>query len=159
MRGPEADPSNSALADSFYTGESGGWVDESVDLTPYTGNSILIRFAYITDPILTFGGLALDNISVPELGYYDDAESLTSGWTAAGFDRVTASIPQQWQLQLITFPDGRPEVKRLELNDNQQLTYELFLEESDEQAILVVAASSPKTLEQARYRLQIEESR
>ncbi len=159
MRGRDADPRNSALADNFYTGQSGGWVDESIDLTPYTGNSILIRFAYVTDPIKTFGGLALDNISVPELDFYDDAESLTTAWTAAGFDRVTSSIPQQWQLQLITFPDGRPEVKRLELNDNQQLTHELSLDESDGQAILIVAASSPKTLEQARYRLQIEELR
>ena len=121
------------------------------------GKSILIRFAYVTDPIKTYGGLALDNIAIPEIDFYDDAETPSSGWITSGFNQVTASIPQKWQVQLITFPNGKPEINRLQLNENQQLRRELARNDSDEQAILIVAASSPKTLEQARYRLQIEE--
>jgi hypothetical protein len=157
MHGPESDPRDTALVDNFYTGQSGGWSNESIDLTPFAGNSIQIRFVYVTDPIKTYGGFALDNISIPEIGFYDDVETESSGWTEVGFDRITTSIPQLWHLQLITFPGGKPEVTKLELDDKQQLNLNLFLDESDEQAILIVAASSPQTLEQARYRLQIEE--
>ena len=62
----------------------------------------MIRFAYVTDPILTKGGIGIDNIAIPEIGLYDDVESSLEGWTAEGFERVTATIPQQWHLILIT---------------------------------------------------------
>ena len=32
-----------------YTGSSGGWVRERVDLTPYAGGNVLVRFEYVTD--------------------------------------------------------------------------------------------------------------
>ncbi|MFZ0546451.1 MAG: hypothetical protein WAM60_13485, partial [Candidatus Promineifilaceae bacterium] len=99
---PADNPADAALADRFYTGRSDAWQQESVDLTPYAGQNIMIRFVYMTDPILTFGGLAVDDISIPEIGFFDDAETLADGWVAEGFDRVTAEMPQTWHLQLIT---------------------------------------------------------
>src|SRR5690606_31536237 len=38
------DPANAALADRFYTGQSGQWLPESVDLTPFAGQQIWLRF-------------------------------------------------------------------------------------------------------------------
>lgn len=153
--GPEDDPSDSALADRFYTGRSDGWRRETVDLTPYTGRLIQLRFVYLTDLILTFGGIALDNIAIPEVGFFDDAETLAPGWTAEGFERVTATIPQQWHLQLVTFPDGDPVVQPLALSAEQTLSLSIALDDSGRQAILIVAASAPMTLEQAHYHLEI----
>ncbi|VAW33383.1 hypothetical protein MNBD_CHLOROFLEXI01-2713, partial [hydrothermal vent metagenome] len=59
----EDDPSDVAYTDQFYTGESGQWVKETADLTPFAGQVIQIRFEYVTDPILTFGGIAFDDIA------------------------------------------------------------------------------------------------
>jgi immune inhibitor A len=64
---PQDDPSGKALAPRFYTGTSDGWLSERIDLSAYAGQEILLRFSYVTDPILTYGGLALDNISIPEI--------------------------------------------------------------------------------------------
>ena len=153
MAGAEQDPSDSALADHFYTGRSEEWRRERIDLTPYTGQEILVRFAYVTDMVLTFGGLALDDIALPEIDFFDDAESDVGGWTAAGFERVTGSIPQQWQLQLITFPDGQPVIERLPLTADQTLAQPLDLAASDGQAILIVSAWAPMTLQPAAYHL------
>lgn len=155
---PEDDPSDSALAERFYTGRSAGWQTETIDLTPYAGQRVLLRFAYVTDPILTFGGLALDNITVPEIGFFDDAESLDAGWVAEGFDRVTGEIPQQWHLQLITFTNGVPSVETLALNERYSTQSSVSLRDSGGQAILIVAATAPMTLEQAHYRLTVEET-
>jgi hypothetical protein len=163
MRGldPVDNPSGNALADRFYTGESGRWITETVDLAPYVGQEILLRFAYVTDPILTYGGLALDNISIPAIGFYDDAESAGAGWEVDGFTRATATLPQQWHLQMITFPGGVPTVTPLPLDagpadatSTPSLTYPVNLDSSGGEAIVIVAASAPLTLEQAHYRLQ-----
>ncbi|MFW6042511.1 MAG: hypothetical protein ACOC9C_02390 [Chloroflexota bacterium] len=149
-------PAGTALTERFYTGQSDGWVEESIDLAPFGGEEILLRFSYVTDPILTYGGLALDNISIPEIGFYDDAESDVDGWESAGFTRATATLPQQWQLQLITFDNGAPQVTLLDPDADQTLAHTVDLAQSDGEAILIVAAYAPLTLEEAVYRLQIE---
>ncbi len=154
MQGVESDPSDSALAERFYSGRSDEWRRELVDLTPYAGQEILIRFAYLTDMVLTFGGLAVDDIAIPEIGFSDDGETDVAGWTAEGFERVTGSIPQQWQLLMITFPDGRPSVERLNVAADQTLAHSLDLFDSDGEAILIVSAWAPTTLQPAGYHLE-----
>ncbi|MBX3058180.1 MAG: immune inhibitor A [Anaerolineae bacterium] len=146
------DPSESALTDRFYTGASDGWVPETIDLTPYAAQEILLRFEYVTDPILTFGGLALDNIAIPEIGYGDDAESDT-GWTAEGFVRATGYVPQTWHLLFITFGATGPVVQEIEvMGDN---TAVIIPPNSAQDSILIVAATAPMTLLPAYYRLSI----
>lgn len=154
-RDPEDNSNESALTDRFYTGQSEGWIEESIDLSAFAGQEILLRFSYVTDPILTFGGLALDNISIPEIGFYDDAETPDAGWRAEGFTRASATLPQSWHLQLITFPDDVPTVSALPTDAAQTLTHSVNLEESGGEAILIVAATAPMTLEEGSYRLEI----
>jgi hypothetical protein len=153
---PTDNPSGLALADRFYTGRSESWQQETVDLSPYAGQNIQIRFAYLTDPILTFGGLAVDNIAIPEIDFYDDVETSADGWEAEGFDRVTAVMPQQWHLQLITQSNGTYNVEYLPLEVGQALNHTFSLDNSNGEAILIVATSAPMTLELAHYQLSIE---
>ncbi|MCP5096510.1 MAG: hypothetical protein GY943_13235 [Chloroflexi bacterium] len=150
------DPSDVAYTDRFYTGRSRDWVKETADLTPYIGQSVLIRFEYVTDPILTFGGIAFDNIAIPEIGFFDDAET-DSGWDANGFVRATGYVPQPWHLILITFQDGAPVVEPLEISADNTATATLSLDNSGGgRPILIVAASAPMTLEPAYYQFEIE---
>ena len=152
---PEHDPSHSAYADRFYTNSSDGWVQESIDLTPYAGQEILLRFEYVTDEIYTQSGLALDDINIPEINFYDDAESLDEAWLADGFIRATGSIPQQWHLQLITFPDGTPQIQFLTLDDVASGQFEIAMTQGEQPPILIVAATAPMTLQPANYTLAI----
>jgi bacillopeptidase F (M6 metalloprotease family) len=158
MQGLDAvdDPANAAYAGRFYTGRMRQWVDETIDLSDYAGQEILLRFEYVTDPILTFGGLALDNIAIPEIGFYDDAETAAAGWTADGFTRAAAYLPQTWHLLLVTFEGDAPVVTELETAANGTLSYTLEASSSTQQPILIVAAASPMTLELAHYRLAFE---
>ena len=39
-----------------YTGDSGGWIGETVDLTRYLGRGILLRFQYVTDDAVNGSG-------------------------------------------------------------------------------------------------------
>lgn len=153
---PADDPSGGALTERFYSGRERRWLQETADLTPFAGQQIQIRFEYVTDPILTYGGLALDNIAVPEIGFYDDVERLSGGWLAEGFSRVTAVMPQQWDVQLVTFPGGVATVQSLALTAAQTASISLDLSASSERPVLIVAASAPMTLQKAHYRLQFE---
>jgi hypothetical protein len=67
------------------TGNSGGdWVDASFDLSAYTGQTILIRFSYVTDGATLGDGWLLDVITVGPAGspvFADDAETLKPEWT------------------------------------------------------------------------------
>ena len=56
------------------TGGSTGWVEDSVDLTPYAGSEVLIRFEYVTDDAVNGRGLCLDDFAIDEIGWADDAE-------------------------------------------------------------------------------------
>jgi len=152
---PADDPAGSALTDRFYTGRQRAWVEEHVDLTPFAGRQIQIRFEYVTDLILTYGGFALDNIAIPEIGFYDDVETVDDGWLAEGFTPVTAILPQTWHLQLIRYADGFPVVEALSLDEGQRLTFPVT-GNGGKRPILIVAATAPMTLEPARYRLVIE---
>ena len=153
---PEDDPSDSALAPRFYTGRSGAWVSESIDLSEFAGQEILLRFEYVTDPILTFAGFAVDNIAIREIDFFDDAETLDEGWIAEGFTRVTSRLPQQWPLQLITFDDdGRPSVERLVADGDGRLSHTFQALPGTRRPLLIVAAIAPETLELAHYSLAV----
>ncbi len=157
MQGDAAadDPSDVAYTDQFYTGRSREWLQESIDLSPFAGQVVQIRFEYVTDPILTFGGIAFDNIAIPEIEFFDDAET-DAGWNANGFVRTTGYMPQKWHLILITFVDGAPVVERLSLNEDNTLSADISLDDSGGgRPILIVAAASPMTLESAHYQFEI----
>lgn len=69
-----------------YTGTS-SWVRDSINLSNYTGKNIYLRFHYVTDTHVSFGGWWLDNISVKtEHGILFSAEgNSTGGWNTSGF--------------------------------------------------------------------------
>lgn len=94
-----------------YTGTSGNgatpsWVRDEVDLTPYAGGEVLIRFEYATDLYEGRLGLAIDNVEIAELGYLDGAED-PGGWMLDGFIRTDNRFSQPWVLRLIQ--PGAPE--------------------------------------------------
>lgn len=138
-----------------YTGESGGWVEETIDLSPYAGKQILLRFEYITDDAVTQPGFLLDDIRIPEIGYADDVEGDDGGWISEGWLRTDNVLPQEF-LVLLVQPSASPLVTRL-LGAGQapQGEWELTLSSSSEPAVLVVAGLAPVTTEPARYRLTL----
>ncbi|MFB0535521.1 MAG: hypothetical protein ACETWR_11120 [Anaerolineae bacterium] len=150
-----------------YTGKSGveadaseapdakpQWVLEEIDLTPYAGQQILLRFEHVTDDAYNSPGFCVDDISIPELGYHHDAES-DDGWIALGFIRTDNTLPQRYLVQLIEW-GAETRVRRMQLDEAQrgQLVVE-GLGNEVERAVLVVSALAPKTTELASYQYSI----
>ena len=142
-----------------YTGISGGggepiWVEESIDLSPYAGGKILVRFEYVTDEAANKVGFVVDDFSIPELGYADDGE--TGGdWVAEGFILLNNLVDQRFIVQLIEFGD-KIKVREITLDAQQRGEANLNgFGKGVEHTVLVVAAVTPITTEVARYRFSI----
>ena len=143
-----------------YTGRSGGgaaaeWIQERVDLSPYAGQEVVVRFEYITDDAVNRPGLVLDDIAIPEIDYFSDFEKDADGWEPAGFIRHANVLPQRWLVQLILF--GRETtVQRLELNEDQTGEWVIPLEGRTDRAVITISGLAPVTTEMGSYGYEIE---
>jgi hypothetical protein len=144
------DDPNAVNFGNGFTGLSDGWVREVVDLTPYSGQKVQIRFEYLTDDGPVHAGILLDDIEVPELGYLDEAESSQGSWVVHGFTRTTMIIPQEWLVQLITQRHDHTTVERLQLTADNSGSWTVNLG-PDETAVLVVSGITRVTTGPAEY--------
>ena len=131
-----------------YTGDSGGrWLDEEIDLTPYAGGELLLRFEYVTDAATHGRGFAVDDIEVPELAFVDGAAA-DGDWLREGFRRVDGPLEQRFLLRLISVEPGRPpSVRPGDFNVGNVAQVLL----GPEPVTVVVAAVTRGTTEEAAY--------
>jgi hypothetical protein len=133
-----------------YNGLSGDepvWIEESVDISQYAGKDVQLRFEYITDAAVNGEGFLLDDISIPEIGYFSDFEQDDGGWAAAGFVRIQNLIPQNFRLSLITL-GNTPQVQPIPLSADNTATIPVGSDDS----ILVVSGTTRFTRQPATYR-------
>ncbi|MDI7275649.1 MAG: immune inhibitor A [Anaerolineae bacterium] len=161
----EYNPNGNAFGPG-YTGFSGHppgsetrltaqWVREEIDLSSYAGQQILVRFEMATDDAVNLPGLCIDDISVPEIGFVDGAESELAGWEAEGFVRIDNELPQSFLVQVIE-QGLEVRIQRLRLDGGQRgiLTVDGF-GRGTQQAILAVSGLTRHTTETAGYRYSI----
>ena len=84
-----------------FTGYSGGWIPVSMDLSAFAGHTIDLYFTSWQDGAFTLQMMYVDDISIPEVGFYDDVEAGADGWTTTGWYRTTGILPNDWQATLI----------------------------------------------------------
>jgi hypothetical protein len=68
-----------------FTGVSGGWMPVSMDLTPFAGHDIDLYFTTWQDGAFTLQMMYVDDIGIPEIGFFDDVEGGEDGWTSTGW--------------------------------------------------------------------------
>jgi len=136
-------------------GETAEWVQEQVDLSPYAGGQVDIRFEYLTDDAVNRPGFLLDDIAIPEIGYWDDVEAGEDGWVANGFARIDNVLPQRYLVQLIEVGDSvRVRRMALDATNSGQLSVEDLGERLD-YAVLTISGKTPFTTETASYTYRI----
>lgn len=138
-----------------YNGESRTWIQESLDLSAYAGQAVLIRFQYITDPAVIQPGFLLDEVSLPELGYATGFEDDDGGWQAEGFVRVDNRLPQTYLVQLIVHHGGQTHVERLTLDAANTGSFPLSLNSGD-RAVLVVSGATYFTTQPAAFEWTVD---
>ncbi|MCA9909800.1 MAG: immune inhibitor A, partial [Anaerolineae bacterium] len=136
-----------------YTGQSMGWQRETISLDAYAGHEISLRFSVITDDAVTRPGMALDDVTIPELGYRSDFERDAGGWNSEGWVWVENVLPQQMWVQAIQFTTNGPVITRWLANASAQ--WSLPLESEVDAVVIALSPFAPVTLTPADYRLTI----
>jgi immune inhibitor A len=141
-----------------YTGRSGGgarpdWIEEAVDLAPYGGGPVWLRFSYVTDDAILREGIVLDDIRLDALGYLDGAEAPVIDWDVEGWTRVGGVLPQTWSVQVIEWNQGVADARRLPVDASGRASWSV--PGALDRAVLAVAGTAPVTLQRARYNVDI----
>lgn len=157
--GTDTDPTGNSYGWG-YTDASGGekgnseWIEESVDLSKYAGQQVLVRFEYVTDAAINGEGFEIDDITIVETGYFEDFEAGEGGWTAVGFARVHNLLPQTFRLALIA-EGNDPSVQIIDLPASNMVDIPLDFNAADSYT-LVVMGSTRFTRELGKYQITFE---
>jgi hypothetical protein len=136
-----------------YSGESGGWVSESVPLDAYAGQPVLIRFQLITDDAINQPGMAIDDVRIPQLGYSSDFETDGDGWEPQGWIRMDNVLPQQAWVMLVQRSRGQTHIDRWRTQGAGSWTAAVL--PGVESATVVILPFAPVTTEPMRYTLTV----
>ncbi len=133
-----------------YTGLSRDWIDESVDLTGYAGQEILLRFHYVTDDAVHGSGMCVRRVSIPELGQtMDDGE-----WKGDGFAWTDNRVKQDYIVQVIEVGQVN-RVTQMQLDKSNSGSVVIASPGELDQLVIAVAAAAPKTRQEAEYTLAV----
>ena len=143
-----------------WTGVSGGgkepqWIDERVDLTPYAGKKILLRFEYVTDDAVNGPGMLIDDIAIPELNYRDQGENGEDDWQASGWILTDNNLKQNWLVQVVTSGSNGVNVQRMDVGPDGHGEVTIPNTAGIYNMMMLVSAIAPVTTEQASYSYNI----
>ncbi len=153
----DSDPLGNNFGHGF-TGRSGGrnpvWIDETVDLSAYAGQTILLRFALVTDEAYSERGMVIDDVAIPEIGWSDDMESGEGDWVADGFVLQHNRIPQPWMLRVALIGrDGRTTIQDLAVVDGTA-TLDIDYGQVDT-AVVLISGLARHSIQMAPYQLSV----
>ena len=93
---PDDEPEIVAALPGF-TGDSGGWIHEHVDLSQYAGQHVRIAFRYRSDPAVALAGYWIDNVTV-------GGTLISDGRQLAPFANIFLPV-FKLQLRLVSYTD------------------------------------------------------
>ena len=129
------------------------WVVEAFDLSPYVGETIWLRFEYVTDDAANGSGWLIDDVQISALDYSSDFEGDLAGWESEGWLLTDNRLPQRWLLQrMVLDGDQLVSVEPIPVDEDGTAT---FTTTATDQAILVVSALAPVTTEAANYTIAV----
>ncbi len=150
--GTDYDPSGNSYGWG-YNGKSETWIEETVDLSHFAGKQVRLRFEYITDAAVFGEGLLLDDISIPEINYFENFEEDEGGWEANGFARINNQLPQSYNLALITY-GNETTVEYLSLDEDMTTEIAFEIGGSVDEVVLVIQGTTRYTRQKAAYNLE-----
>jgi immune inhibitor A len=152
--GTAEDPSGNSFGWG-YNGSTSGWIQEKIDLSQFAGKKIWLRFEYVTDAAVNGEGMLLDDIAIPEIGYFENFETEAGGWEAAGWVQIQNILPQTYRLALITY-GAEPTVAYIPLKDDSTAEVNFEVGGEVDEVVLVVTGTTRYTRQKAAYRFEVK---
>ena len=114
-----------------------------------------MRFHYVTDDAITGPGICLDSVTIPELGFYDDA-STNQSWVSQGFYRTDNRMPQDFAVHLIEVRGDDATVTPVMLDENNRASLSVENLDDVDEAVLVIGSLAETSRQPARYVVTVE---
>jgi hypothetical protein len=132
---------------------STGWIEQNIDLTPFAGNEVLVRFDYVTDQATSYSGWVLDDLAIPEIGFLDNFESENPGvWSAEGWVRIDNLVRQGYMVQWAQIGSETSVTRLLEDGTNGSWSLDLA---AGQRGVLAISGLAPITRQPATFDLQL----
>lgn len=139
-----------------YTGQSGRWIEESLSLDAYARQEILVRFEVITDDAVNRPGMAIDEVSIPEINYFADFEAGGGDWIAEGWLLTDNRLPQgAWVQAALIGSGGEITVEQYHVESGAG-RWTLPLNDDTQQVILAVSPYAPVTTVPMNYEIVVQ---
>ena len=124
-----------------WTGAGQTWNNEQIDLQPWAGQTILLRFWMINDDAYNAQGVALDDLRL------EPEQPLE--WQAQGWQEIVNQLPQAWELRLVLDTLDGPQITEISVEQGSAS----WTIPADTRAVLVVAATTSVSTIPATYSL------
>jgi immune inhibitor A len=141
---------------SGYSGESGGWVRESISLDDFAGQTVWLRFSMITDDATNQYGMAVDNVMITADGEpveSSDFEADSGGWLGEGWVWIDNVLPQSVWVQVTQRSGDILNVIRWRYPEEQPDSVEII--DDAEEVMIVVSPFALQTTVPIDYTLSI----
>jgi immune inhibitor A len=133
-----------------YTGQTTGWVKESVDLSDYAGGKVFVRFDYITDTAVNEDGFLVDDIQIDAIDYVTDFEEDDNSWVAEGFVRVENILPQTYRVTLIRI-SNETTVETVYLDQNMYAKVPFSIDSRGDKLVVIISGTTRFTTQPTQY--------
>lgn len=134
------------------------WQPQQVDLSAYTGQSLQLRFEYVSLPYGVGQGVAIDNIAIPALEWVDDAEQPSDAVEMIGWQRTTNTVPARYIVEAVVTRANSPPRRVWSLlppgSDTVSGVWPVDLG-ADELLVLAISAVSTETTQPAVFDLRV----
>jgi hypothetical protein len=147
---------NNPTGNSFgcgFNGLSNGWIKQNVDLSSFTGQTVALRFEYVTDAAVNGEGFLLDDIQVSAIDYYSDFEEGNSGWISEGWARINNLLPQTYEIIVLEYKAGKVSINHIDLPPTQEIQIPIS-GKLNNKTFLIVSGTTRYTRQPAYYEFQ-----
>ena len=138
-----------------YTGSSGGWQDQTIDISEFAGKKVELQFTVITDSAVNLHGMLVDDITITGIGYNTNLENDTGGWESRGWALAQNTLPQSFEISVIR--EGKePQVERYTLANGENFNQQVRIK-AGEPVVLAVSGTTRYITTPATYKFRFVE--
>ena len=139
--------------DEGYTGQTGNWIPERINLSHLVPAPILLRFEVMSNVGTNYSGMAIDDLRLGVIGFEDGFEAPDDEWIADGWIRTDNRLPNNTWLQAVQETSEGLQVSRQLVTGNGELR--LDIKPGVSQVMVAVSPIVPRTSLPSEFELEI----
>lgn len=124
-----------------FSGYSDGWLSVSMDLGAFADHTIDLYFTTWQDAAFTLQMMYIDDISIPEIGFFDDVEAGEDGWTTTGWYVSEGLYDNGWSTTVFDYKAAKYGNSAMTLHD----VWTMIVDPTTQTGTMIVPATPYKS--------------